>query len=172
MANDLGCGIFLEDIDTVLPWGSEIRELLNIADPVLQESKDRVRLFWNDHLIFGGIRSQVEAVFYRDRPDLHDYPNANGNLHIVTLNFDDIDKLEPREKYEQLKIGFIQALGMPSFERKVEMTSFERPLTEWDSKHALVVLMLFERFGEYCIGEIWHKPLPASRKPKSISKSA
>ncbi len=35
------------------------------------------------------------------------------------------------------------------------------PCTEWDLEAAFVVLKVFERFGEYCVGEIWYKPLPA-----------
>jgi hypothetical protein len=57
-------------------------------------------------------------------------------------------------------------LGKPSYDGKGEPPFDNLPFTEWDLTDVLVVLMVFERFGEYCIGEVWHKPLPDWRKPK------
>lgn len=170
MVNNLDLGILVEDIDILLPWGASKDELRNIANPVLQESSDRLRLYWNDHIVFGGIRSQVEAVFYRNRADLLDHPNANDKLNIVSLNFYPDSNLKPREQHELLKKDFIKALGKPSFDDIGEAPFFGLPFTEWDLPDALVVLMVFERFGEYCLGEIWHKPLPDWRISESKKK--
>lgn len=172
MINDLSCGIFLEDVNTLLPWDAPKDELCNIANPIREESNDRFRLYWNEHILFGGIKTQVEAIFYKENKNVPNHPNAKGRLHIVELNFYNTEKLNPREQYERLKTGFIQAIDMPSFERKAETGPFEQPFAEWDLQDVLVVLMVFEHFGEYCVGEIWHKPLPAYRKPKSSSISA
>ena len=169
MAKALSKGIFLEDINTLLPWNTPIDELRNIANPVVEESSDRIRLFWNDHVIFDGIRSQIQAVFYRNRGDISDHPNANDKLRIVSLSFYDIDELDPRELHERLKAEFTRAFGTPSFDGSGEVPFSDLPFTEWNLIDALVVLMVFERFGEYCVGEVWHKPLPAWRRayPKS-----
>lgn len=167
MINDLSRGIFLEDVNTLLPWDTPKDGLSNIANPIQEESSDRFRLYWNEHILFGGIKAQIEAVFYKENKNAPDHPNASGRLHVVDLNFYNIEKLNPREQYEHLKAGVMQSIGVPSSERKAETGAFERPLAEWDLPDALVVLMVFERFGEYCVGEIWHKPLPAYRRPKS-----
>jgi hypothetical protein len=166
MINTLESGILLEDINILLPWGISKDELQYIAKPVLQESRDRICLYWNGHLILGDIKTQIEAVFYRGRSDLRDHPNANGDLHMVSLNFKNIEKLDPRKQHDHLKTQFIHALGKPSFDDAGETAISNLPFTEWDLADVLVVLMVFERFGEYCTGEIRHKPLPAWRKPK------
>ncbi|MBT3336676.1 MAG: hypothetical protein HN855_16570 [Anaerolineae bacterium] len=167
MIRDLNRGILLEGVDVLLPWDTPKDKLQNIGNPILQESSDRFQLYWNEHIVFGGIKTQVKAVFYKSIKNSADHPNANGKLHIVNLNFYPIEELKPREQYEHLKTDFIQILGTPSPERKIETKPFDQPFTEWELPSALVVLMVFERFGEHCVGEIWHKPLPAWRKPKS-----
>jgi len=172
MVNNLNLGIFLEDVNTLLPWGASKDELRNISNPVLQESKDRIRLYWNEHKIFSGIKSQVEVAFYKNRTDLLDHPNANDNLNFVSLNFYNTNNLDSREQYKRLKTDFVRALGTPTFDSTEEAPFSDLPFTEWDLADVLVVLMVFERFGEYCIGEVWRKPLPARRKAKPYSKSA
>lgn len=172
MINNLSLGIYLEDINILLPWGTPKDVLHNIANPVLQESEDRIRFYWKEHTIFGGITSHVEAAFYINRSDLLDHPNANGRLNIVSLNFSNTDKFDSREQHERLKIGFIHALGKPTFDGSGETTFSDLPFTEWDLTDVLVVLKVFEHFGEYCIGEIWRKPLPARRKARLRSKNS
>jgi hypothetical protein len=167
MINDLRHGIFLEDIGTLLPWDTPKEDLCNIANPIQQESGDRFVLYWNGHILCGGIKTRVEAIFCKGNKNAHDDPNAHGKLHLVELNFSDIDDLDPRGQYERLKASFLQVIGAPSFELGVQNGSWERPLAEWDLPDALVVLMVFERLGEYCVGEVWHKPLPDYRKRKS-----
>jgi len=127
-------------------------------------------LYWNDHIILGGIKSQIEATFYI-KAGLPHY-NANGRLNVVSLNFYNTDELDAREHHERLKTGFIHALGVPTFDGTGETPFSDLPFTEWDLPNVLVVLMVFERFGEYCTGEVWRKPLPGWRTAKSYPKSA
>ncbi len=161
MVDSLDQGIYLEDINTLIPWGASIDQLSKIANPVLQKSKDRIQLFWNDHIILGGIRTQIEATFYMDRTVLP-HCNENGRLNVVSLNFYNTDNLDPREHYKRLKTDFIRTLGVPTFEGTASFSYL--PFAEWDLPKVLVVLMVFERFGEYCTGKVWRKPLPGWRR--------
>lgn len=164
MINDFSRGIFLEDADTLLPWDFSREELGTIANPIQQESNDRFLLNWNGHVLFGGVKVQVEAVFYKENRQAHDHHNASGRLHGVNLNFPQMENLHPREQFERLKIDFIQALGAPSFEREGNSQSSDLPLAKWELPDALVVLMVFEHFFEYCVCEVRHKPRPAKIK--------
>ncbi|NPA26491.1 MAG: hypothetical protein GXO36_02670 [Chloroflexi bacterium] len=170
MTHNLSLGIYLEDIGELLPWGTPLGELYNIANPIVQKGRDVIRLYWNNHSILGGIKSQIEASFYMNRPDLLDFPNAKGTLEMVSLNFYNSEQIHARQQHQQLKDKFIRALGKPSFDGMGEAPFSDLPYTEWDLDDVLVVLKVFERFGEYCVGKIWHKPLPAWRA-KTLSKS-
>jgi len=44
MVNNLDHGIYLEDVNTLIPWGASIDQLSKIAKPVVQKSKDRIQL--------------------------------------------------------------------------------------------------------------------------------
>ena len=155
--NNLGLGIFLEDIDILIPWNTSINELRIIANPVFQEGKDRVRVFWNDHVVLGGIQSQVEAVFYKNSAKFPDHPNSGGQLNKVFLNFYNFEKIDSREQHKRLKAHMTNTLGLPSSDGKGETPFSDLPFTEWDLNEIFVVLKVFERFGEYCVGEVRRK---------------
>jgi len=103
MTHNLSLGIYLEDIGELLPWGTPLGELYNIANPIVQKGRDVIRLYWNNHSILGGIKSQIEASFYMNRPDLLDFPNAKGTLEMVSLNFYNSEQIHARQQHQQLK---------------------------------------------------------------------
>ena len=164
----LASGLLLEDANVEIPWGASVEELRRIANPLVQEHSDRIALFWNDHSIFGGIRCQVTATFFKkNRKNLPlDYPNTDGRLSLVSLNFSGHRNQNPREQHRSLKEHLIRVIGEPSFDGHGDAPFSDLPFTEWNLVDNLIVLFVFERFGEYCTGEVWRKPLPIWRQPK------
>jgi hypothetical protein len=162
-------GILLEDTETLLPWGAPLRKLRRLGKPRVGRLTDRVRLFWNDHVLFGGLRCQVEATFWRNQPDSSKTSNKDGCIDFVFLNFPNSISLNPRLQHADLKAQLTRALGLPTFDGNDDYPFSDLPFTEWNLDTALVELAVVERFGKYCIGEVWHKPLPYWRVPKNKS---
>lgn len=169
---DLATGLLLEDLNIKIPWGASVEQLRHIANPHVHELSDRIVLAWNNHVIFSGLKCQVTATFLKERktellPYYH--PNTDGRLSLLSLNFRPSPNQSPREQHRSIKEHLIRVLGYPSYDGHGDVPFSDLPFTEWDLADALIVLMVFERFGEYCKGEIWRKPLPAWRKPKHMS---
>ena len=152
-------GILLEDIGILLPWGAPGRKLRKSGRPLVLRQEDRMTLCWNDHLVFGGLRCQVQADFRRALLILPGMLVADSLLAMVYLNFPNSITINPREQFGDLKKQLIKTLGMPSFEGELD-PPFNLPSAQWDFDGTLIELYVNERFGEYCVGQVWHKPLP------------
>jgi hypothetical protein len=164
-------GILLEDIGILLPWNTPGRKLRKLGRPLVSRSKDRVTLCWNDHLVFGGLRCQVQANFRRAFLTWPGMPVTDSSLAIVYLNFANSININPRSQFDDLKKQLIKTLGMPSFEGNLD-PPFNLPSAQWDSDMALIELYVNERFGEYCVGQVWRKPLPPVWRPELIINGA
>lgn len=159
-------GIFLEDIDTLIPWGASANNLRKIARPRVDVQRSSIRLNWMKHKILGGIQVGIEAMLSED-PMLRSKTVNDHGLKLVSLGFYNPEMLDPRQEHQDLKARLSAQLGKPTYDGTGSEPDSGLPFTEWDLAEVLVVLMVFERFGEYCVGEIWRKPLPAWRVPRT-----
>ena len=165
-------GILLEDIAILLPWGASPRSLRRLGKQQVGRLTDRVRLFWTGHILLGGLKCQVEATFWKNQPASSKISNMNDCLELVFLNFPASISINPRVQHTDLKAQLTRVLGWPTFDGNGEYPDSDLPSTEWNLEAALIVLNVVERFGEYCVGEIWHKPLPTWRVARTNQKGA
>ena len=155
-------GILLEDIRILLPWDTPEKKLRKLGKPLISKlNKDRVTLCWNDHLVFGGLKCQVQADFQKASLFSPRPPVIDSFLTMVYLNFPNSINIHPRSQFNDLKKQLIKTFGRPSFEGNLD-PPFDLPSAQWDFDSALIELYVNERFGEYCVGQVWRKPLPRS----------
>jgi hypothetical protein len=158
----LAKGILLEDSDTLLPWGAALADLRKAGKPDVFRERGATTLAWKDRRFLGGLAGAVEAEFNRTAaPRGEEDPNDGGRLRVVNFYVDPEPREWPRRQYLRVKRRLSRSLGKPS--RAGEDPTMDLPIAEWDLARVLVVWMVFERFGEYCVGEIWRKPLPRWR---------
>jgi hypothetical protein len=157
-------GILLEDSDTLLPWDAPLGDLRKTGKPDVQRARGRTTLFWNDRRFLGGLAGGIEAGFnLKPAPDEGDEdPNDGKRLRLVDFYPDPAPKETPRRQFVRVQRRLTRSLGKPS--RAGEDPVMRLPIAEWDLADVLVVWMVFERSGEYCVGEVWRKPLPRWRR--------
>jgi hypothetical protein len=158
----LAKGILLEDSDVLLPWGAPLPDLRKTGRPDLYRERGVTTLSWKDRRFLGGLAGAVEAEFNRTpAPEGEEDPNDEGRLRVVNFYIDPEPRETPRRQHLRVQKRLSRSLGKPS--RAGEDPTMHLPIAEWDLARVLVVWMVFERFGEYCVGEIWQKPLPRRR---------
>ena len=156
----LDSGLFLEDEKVLLPWSSSLEELKSLSSPtIVSHSKTVIELFWYDRKFLNSLIGTVSAKF--DLSVDHELQlNSIEGLKGIDLSLQQ-KSFDPRAEYQRIHTRLTNLFGEPSEDH--EDYQFGLPLAEWDLEEVLVVHMVFERFGEYCVTEIWRKPLPAWR---------
>jgi len=151
--NQLSIGILLQNNNTLLPWHSPFDSLRSIANPVEHITSDRRVLVWKNCSIFDGVNCQIEAVFRNKSIDVLN-TNSNGKLNFVSLYFDNPEDVPPRELFVKVFLHFIEIIGKPSDMGENRTQFVELPYAKWNFWFGELVLMVFDRFGEYCVGHI------------------
>jgi hypothetical protein len=160
----LSDGIFFEDTGILLPWNASLKDLRKIGKPKIRKEADKTHLYWQEeHLWLDGLRAYFNTTFFDSKYaiGLARSEHINQNLSMGLINFSTSDGAKsPRLEFERVKAHLMRTLGQPTF--FAEDYKFGLPLVEWHIQEILLVFMVFERFGEYCVGEVWHNP-PAWR---------
>jgi len=153
-------GIFFEDTGILLPWKKSLKDLRKIGKPKIRKETDKVHLYWQEeHLWLDGLRSNFNTTFFDSNYaiDLAKNEHINQNLSMELINFSTSDGAKsPRQEFERVKTHMIGVFGQPTFYS--DDYKFGLPLAEWHIQEILLAFMVFERFGEYCVGEVWHNP--------------
>lgn len=153
-------GIWFENIDTLLPWNARLEDLKQIGSPEVRIEPDRTVLHWRKQRWLDGLDCTISATFYHNSAT-HLSHNSRNGLQLVNYHLYLPSEEKTRETYVRIKEALARRLGKPTADYAAYR--YGLPLAEWDFEHVLVVLMVFERFGEYLVGEVWHKPLPQWR---------
>lgn len=160
-------GIFFEDAGILLPWNASLKDLRKIGKPKIQKEADKVHLYWQEeHPWLDGLRAHFNTTLHDSKYaiGLAKSEHINQNLSMELINFSTSDGAKlPRQEFERVKAHITGVFGQPTF--YAEDYKYGLPLAEWHVQEILIVFMVFERFGEYCIGEVWHNP-PAWRIAK------
>jgi hypothetical protein len=166
----LSKGILLEDSGILLPWNAQLKHLRKTGTPNVQRERGRTTLYWNDRRFLGGLSGSIEAAFdlAPSSDESEADPNDGKRLRFVSFDLDSEPKETPRQQYLRIKRRLTRSLGKPS--RAGEDPAWNLPLAEWNLARVLLVWMVFERFGEYCVGEVWRKPLPKWREEEAEAR--
>ncbi len=161
LPHQLEDGIFLEDTGTLLPWNTQLDHLKKIGSPEVRIESDRAVLHWRKRRWLDGLECTISAKFYHDSETRSNTQTTAQGLRLVNYHVHSPSEENARESYVRIKDALVQRLGKPT----ADYEDYEHglPLAEWDFEQVLVVLMIFERFGEYLVGEVWRKPLPKWR---------
>jgi len=153
-------GVLLEDVGLLIPWNSTLKDLKKLASPKTRKESDKFHLHWNKtHHWLSGLECYFNTTFFDSKYSvkLANDAQTNQNLSLDFMNFSTPDSGKtPRTEFERVKEHISRVLGRPT--ANYENYKFGLPLVEWHIQEILIVFMVFERFGEYCLGEIWHNP--------------
>ncbi len=153
-------GIFLENTGVLIPWNASLMDLKKIGKPKIQKDADSLTLYWQkEHLWLGGLTTYFNTTFFDSKYALRlsndKYTNHNLSLEFINFSTPDAGK-SPRTEFERVKEHITNRLGQATADYKDKNLGL--PLVEWHIQGILIVFMVFERFGEYCVGEVWHNP--------------
>ncbi|OPZ82999.1 MAG: hypothetical protein BWY76_02491 [bacterium ADurb.Bin429] len=141
-------GIFLEDIQVLIPWGTPREQLREIAAPEVHvSSPGRVLYAWRDHHCLGGQKSILQAEFhdvavygqeiYQDR--IFKY------MAVYPVAFLDVDN--PRKTYDETRAYLIDILGAPTCSIDYR-ASRGYPSTRWEYDAIKVELFIYDKNGD------------------------
>ena len=158
----LSDGIYIENKNILIPWNSKVEKLEKTDSPKKSQSEDRISLGWQkDYTWLGGLQSSFHTIFY--------FSSGAGKVNIISEGLRMMEfytkggGTSPRTEYPKVKEYICDVLGKPTKEESPDYTHYKLPIVEWDLDDVFFVYMIFERFGEYCVGEVWHKPIPSWR---------
>ncbi len=132
-------GIFLEDIDTLLPWGVDRAGAWKVKGATHYNLKDDdTRIKWEAN-IFGGLRCGILAYL----PD----QNKLSEVHIWRLLDQSRYPREPWYAYMQFFDHFLTHIGPPSM--MPSAGSHYAPFLTWRADDCTLSLSTGERFGDF-----------------------
>jgi hypothetical protein len=108
----LGEGIWLQDLDALLPWGSKVEDLRGLWSPEISEDATSIHLYWRNHVAVGfscdvmacRILDTVEPSAYLLYLDVFQWAllewrgEPDWSVDDITLSF--------RSTYEELRRSF------------------------------------------------------------------
>ncbi len=118
-------GIYLEDIDVLIPWGITKADLVHYGDP-------EVRTFdwmftWSDHVCFGGIPCTINAVFHKGYIGLAE---NRVSLHHVSVN-PKLEVVYSHTGFDEIRKYLLRVLPAPSIDKAQNELSL-KPIIIWD----------------------------------------
>ena len=87
-----------------------------------------------------------------------DDERSDGLLRDLYFSVDRLDGESVKDQHDRVMHALDQLFGFPASVSFV----YGRPCADWSFGQVLVCYMVFERFGDYCVGEVWFDP-PAWR---------
>jgi hypothetical protein len=79
-------GIWLEDVDQVIPWGAKLADLRHLLSPDVKDRTTGVQLSWRSHVCLG-FRCDIRACRIFERPNPRAYHIYLETLHAAFLNW-------------------------------------------------------------------------------------
>jgi hypothetical protein len=95
-------GIWLEDVDALLPWNTKVEDLRGFCSPEIEEDATSIYLYWRNHVVFG-LSCDVWACHFFDAPQ----PASAWLLHIDTFHWAALEwRGEPQWSVEEITHSF------------------------------------------------------------------
>lgn len=95
-------GIWLEDLDALLPWNTKVENLRGLWSPEISEDATSIYLYWRNHVVFG-LSCDVMACRFFDAPE----PPSAWLLHIDTFHWAALEwRGEPQWSVEDITQSF------------------------------------------------------------------
>jgi hypothetical protein len=135
-------GVYFENTDTLLCWGSSIETIMTLDNPEITENGKVLK--WFDKSCFGGNRVNVTILISE---------NTDGKLEFVCF---EQGRNNPRVVFEKYSNLFKQVLGTPT---ETSNESYGRSTVLWTVNDLQIIIGVAERFVEYEIFGI-HKGKP------------
>lgn len=110
-------GIYFEDIDVLIPWGTSFGELEGLAAPEVRRRPDSVHLSWPGHLVLGGLSGTVGACRLFDTPNPRAFHIYLPELHWIDLELSEAhdDPVAAHRQLRRLHDHVTSALGPATF---------------------------------------------------------
>jgi hypothetical protein len=142
-------GIWLEDLDEIIPWDTRLEDLRDFRSPEILDQATSINLVWKDHLCLG-LRCDVAACRILEPPNPRAYHIYLETFHFASLEWRgladwSLDETSQafRSAYEHLR----RSLGEASFSYPPLSEAFLRrrgdgfvPSILWESPALLVSL--------------------------------
>lgn len=137
-------GLFLEESNSLLPWGISRDDAWQIGSPRSANpggGSDRAWILWDD-VILGGLECSVTAYL----------PDEKNELNEVTVGYRGIGKQDPFYSYLLVFKHLVSGIGPPTEYDCPEFTY--GPVLKWRYDRCLISVYSFEKHGNVFVLEI------------------
>jgi hypothetical protein len=110
-------GIWLEDLDEVIPWNAKLEDLRHFRSPEILDRATSIHLMWKEHVCFG-FRCNVAACRIFGPPNPRAYHICLETFHFASLEWRGLSAWSVDETKQAFKFAYEQlrrALGEASF---------------------------------------------------------
>jgi len=127
----LEAGIYFEDTDELLPWGSAISDLIKHIECNITEGGDRTTYYWGKRTILKGLTLPLENMFWR-----------GDKREFNSIQFKTVGDKYSKEYFETIHAHLTNLLGEPS---KVDIENEPEGIWTWEQGNVEISLDLFEQ---------------------------
>jgi len=141
-------GIYLEDIQVLIPWGTPREQLREIASPEVHASSPGRRAYtWREHRCLGGQKSILQAVFHDVAVYQHEIFQDRIFKHMAVYPVAFMDVFSPRISYDKTRAYLVDVLGTPTC--SIDYRTFGGyPSTRWEYDAIKVELFIYDKNGD------------------------
>jgi hypothetical protein len=147
-------GLFLEDLNILIPWNTHFDQLKTL--PITKIGGYRDRLQWSGHQVFDGMQLNFDARFYPDSTENF----INNGFFNYTSFYPQNQISDPVKAFHHSIEEFENRFGQPT----KHYLEDQEPYAEWKYDNVKLKLYVFNRFGAYLTGDIHYGADPFEKK--------
>lgn len=126
-------GLVLEKTGKLLPWFRSLAEITRKGGRPYPEKGKRTKLCWEDEIVFGDIKANIEAMEF--------------GLGVFAINIKNEQKFESvKKEYDAILHLLIDKFGTPT---ELGKNEYGYPWVRWRWGHICLGLAIAERFVDY-----------------------
>lgn len=134
---ELKKGIYIEEDNVLIEWGTSVRLLQKIASPEVLEQNGRTEIIWHDKTILKNLKGDWRFSFFP-----YEMFKSFDKISLFAIG----DK-QATEAYDKYKNILSNEIGEPSMSN--EMQNGDKQL-KWENKSHSIFLYLFEMHSLRC----------------------